>query len=1133
MSLRTNTAEQAARITAADPGVSAWVSANAGTGKTTVLVNRIIRLLLAGTPPSRILCLTFTRAAAAEMAARLNEDLGKWAVMDEADLRAELTALLGADPGQDLSRARHLFAESLEVPGGLKVQTIHAFCESLLARFPIEAGVSPHFSVMDERTAAELLRNVRDRVLAREDLAYDLQHMAELVDEDQFTDVMRELQANRGKLRRLLSRHGGRPKLMSAVRQVLGVGEGDTPDSVIEQACAPGAFDETNLRAVCRALSQGSPKDTERGTALAAWLDAGPERRAAGFETYMHLFLTQKREPTITIITKKAAEIDPGAEESLRVEQIRVYGVSERFKAATVAHATSALVTVGEALLAAYEAAKEARALFDYDDLILKAHDLLKAQGGVNWVLYKLDGGLDHILVDEAQDTSPDQWEILDALGLEFFSGESAGALHRTVFGVGDEKQSIYSFQGADPAGFGHQRDTFATWAQAAGKPFAPVEMALSFRSTWSVLGLVDKVFATETASVGLTFGDRPVRHLSNRDGQAGLVEMWETEIPIEEEEQDPWDAPLDQVPAHSPPTRLAGRVADTVKGWIDRKEILESRDRPIVPGDIMILVRTRTHFVETMVRELKKRGIPVAGTDRMILTDQLVVMDMMALGRFALLADDDLNTATVLKGPLAGLDDEDLFRLAHKRTGTVWQALGAAAGDDARLAEVHRRLSDLRRRADFAPPFEFFAYLLGPLGGRTKLLARLGPDAGDPIDEFLALALAFERDHVPSLQGFLHWLEAGRAEVKRDLEQGQDQVRVMTVHGAKGLQAPVVVLPDTCTLPPANKDPRLRWRLDGDLPVLLWPVRRENEGSLSRELREEARRRQEEEYRRLLYVAMTRAEDRLYITGWEGKRGRDDDCWYNLVAAALRKEETAFPGNAGETVWRLTLPQETEPDRARTADGAAAPAVPLPAWTRRPVPAEPKPPQPLAPSRPASDEPPVSSPLSPGDEGHFQRGRLIHRLLQTLPDLLPERRRDSARAFLARPACGLEGAHQEAVADEVLEVLDDPRFAVLFGPGSRAEVPLVGLVGGMALSARVDRLVVMPSAILVVDYKTNRSPPDKAKNVPAPYLVQMAAYRAALQAIYPDRSVRAALLWTDGPTLMELPDVLLDRHAP
>ncbi|MEX2449736.1 MAG: double-strand break repair helicase AddA [Rhodospirillales bacterium] len=1129
------------QMAAADPSRSAWVAANAGTGKTHVLIDRITRLLLTGTPPNRILCLTFTKAAAAEMANRLHARLGAWAAMDDDRLNAELRALLGHAVGADnLSAARRLFAATLDVPEGLKIRTIHSFCESLLARFPLEARVAPHFSVIDDRSRAELLREARDDLFVRAlknpagEPATALDHVAGLVDENGFASLIRELANNRAKLHALIEAHGSIEAVMAEVRRALGIPENETVDDVIPNACRNDAFDGAGLRKALGILSQASGKrDTERAGAIDRWL-AEPEQRESMFnDTYVPQFLKKDMDPMAesTLLSKKIREGHPDVFDVLLDEQARIKAVIERLKAHRLAEATRALLIVGVALTETYERLKRDRVLLDYDDLILTARRLLEAENDIPWVHFKLDGGLDHILIDEAQDTSPAQWDIVARLAAEFFTGLGARDGTRTVFAVGDEKQSIFSFQGADPDAFDAMRQFFAEKCENAGQRLDKLELVMSFRSVPDVLQTVDHVFANETAREGLGARERPIRHHISRTGQAGHVELWPTLKPEDAAETDPWDAPLDQLSSESPQTRLAKRIAGQIRDWRDNKEILPATGKLIAPGDIMILVRQRTQFAEIMIRCLKECAIPVAGADRMVLTEHIAVMDMIALGHTVLLPEDDLTLATVLKSPVIGLTDDDLIALAHNRAGTLWAELRRRKDRDP-FRMAYDILVALRAEADYLPPFEFYGHVLDGLNGRHKILARLGPDAADPLDEFMAAALSFEHEHVASLQGFLHWLEAGRTEIKRDLEQGRDEVRVMTVHGAKGLQAKIVFLPDTCAVPTARQDSRLLWRGGETDPLLLWPPYRDVEENLAQSLREDERHKRLQEYRRLLYVAMTRAEDRLYVCGFDSKNGRADGCWYDLIAPVIKEhgEEIALPD--GEKIWRVSSPQ-TEDVKTPETPPAQADSPPLPAWALVPPAPEPEPVRPLSPSRPTDAEPPVFSPLGEDDGARFKRGLIVHALLQTLPDLKPTQRAGAAKTFLAETRHALSPQEQADIAQETLRVIEHSDFAFLFGADSLAEVPLVAEIDGTVISGQIDRLVVTPDRIDVVDYKTNRPPPETAAGIAALYLKQLAAYRAALGRIYPGRIVACHLLWTDGPTLMSVPEASLAPHAP
>ncbi len=1125
------------------PAASVWVSASAGSGKTKVLTDRVLALLLEGVAPERILCLTFTKAAAAEMSNRVTDRLARWATLDDGALIDEIARFRAPSP-EILRAARRLFARVLDTPGGLHILTIHAFCQSVLRRFPLEAGVAPHFAVMDERDSAEALRAAQEATIAAAHgpdpaLAAALAVITARVHEQNFTGVLAGLIANRAKLGKALERHGGVDRTLAATRQALGLARGETEASIAAAASRAPALDIAVLRRATAALDLGSASDRERAADIGAWL-AAPDR-VAGFADYCGIFLTQKSVPKAekNLATKAAQKADPEVLPIMLAEAERLAAVCQRLKAARVLANTEALVRLGAHMLELYAADKARRGLMDYDDLIDRTLRLLQRQGGAAWVLFKLDGGIDHVLIDEAQDTNPLQWDIVRALTAEFFAGagrhEDRAALARSVFVVGDPKQSIYSFQGADPAYFGIVEADLATRTRDAGLEWRTIDLNVSFRSTAAVLEAVDLVFRQPGARDGVAA--REIAHAVARAGHGGLVEIWPPVEPAPRDETPSWKPPVERTEADSPPHRLAALIARRIAHMIRSGERLEAKGRPIRAGDIMVLVRRRNAFIKELVRQLKILEIPVAGVDRMELTGQLAVMDLVALGQCLLLPDDDLTLATVLKGPLVGLSEEELFTLAYGRgPKSLWESLGGHAGAVSRLGVAHAFLAGLLAKTDTLPPAALYGHVLVALGGRKKLLARLGAEAEDPIDEFLNLTLAYQRQHAPSLQGFLRWLGAGTTEIKRDLDQsGADAVRVLTAHGAKGLQAPIVFLPDTCQVPAPREN--LFWTTSEN-PLLIWAPPVDEQDPVTQRLREAALTAQEQEHRRLLYVAMTRAEDRLYICGWHTRRSRPENAWYSLMAEGLAASPRVQPTDdpffatdglfAAPTILRMTSKQEASAPREAAPEALTLPA-PLKPWALCPPAPEPIPPQPLAPSTAGRTDPPVASPLKDDGRRRFQRGIVVHRLLQSLPEIAPGRRRAAAEALAARPAWGLGETARADVVRETLAVTEDPRFAALFAAGSKAEVPITGMVKGHVISAQVDRLAVTETEVMIVDYKTNRPPAARAEDVDPAYAFQMAVYRAALAQIYPRHAIRCVLLWTDGPFILELPSFQLD----
>ena len=1147
---------------ATTPEHSAWVEANAGTGKTKVLTDRVTRLLLDRVLPQRILCLTFTKAAAAEMRNRLAAQLGRWAMMTDDKLDQAIETLIDRKPEPaDRIVARRLFARVLDAPGGINILTIHAFCQALLKRFPLEAGVAPGFEVLDEAEAQALLRHARDEqmeALARDDapaeLVAALGSVASRISITEYAELMTQLLSERAWLLARIGDEAGLRRLRDRLASDMGCSPDDTATALTADACLDSAFDVVALRSAARALAQGTDTDVSRGAMIAQWL-AATEGRPRLLSDYGQIFFTNSGTITKRLASRAAIAAMPNIEAVLRGEAERLARVIDRINGAALVERTLALLRLGLDITGRYARAKRRRAALDYDDLIVATRRLLESADSAAWVLYKLDGGIDHVLVDEAQDTNPDQWEVIRRLTEEFFVGEGAVERPRTVFAVGDIKQSIFGFQRADPRKLREMREWFAERSRVADRRFVPVDLNVSFRSTPAVLDAVDWVFGEADAARGVAEpGD--VMHLPSRTKAPGRVELWPL-VSADEEEVDTTELERPQGAAAPPHERLARLIAVHAKSLIGKER--RANGDLLHAGDFMVLVRRRNEFVNALVRALKREGIEVAGVDRLNLGEELAIQDLLAMARFVLLPQDDLNLACLLKSPLVGLGEDQLFTLAWKRRGHLWRALRERAREKP-FAAAHARLAGWLRHADYITPFDFFAAALGPEGGRARLLERLGHEAADPIDELLARALQYQHAEGGSLQGFLSWFEAGGGEIKRDLDQNRRrEVRILTVHASKGLQAPIVYLPDTTRVP--RDDGRLLGTADGE--ARLWLPRADDANEAARAWRGEARGRALEEQNRLLYVAMTRAEDRLYVGGWFGARRPDRGCWYERMEAGLRASseadisaESAQPrgsaqprefdfrdllgseGWAGEGYELTNGGTVGVPEQAELALEAAAP---LPAWARQPAPAEPDPPTPLAPSQPLPDEaiagPRAFSPLTPGDPRRWKRGQLLHELLRHLPGTPAGERADAARRFLVQPGHGLGEEEIAAWAGEALAVTEAPAHAALFAAGSRAEVPLIGTVrtarGTFTVSGQVDRLAVTEREVLIVDYKTNRPPPTEASGVALAYRRQLALYRALLADIYPGRTVRAFLLWTAAPLLMEIDAKTLDNSMP
>ncbi|MGI3169794.1 double-strand break repair helicase AddA [Pseudooceanicola sp. C21-150M6] len=1094
------------QVDAARPDLSTWLGANAGSGKTRVLTDRVARLLLDGVSPQHILCLTYTKAAATEMQNRLFRRLGEWAMLPDGDLRQALVDL-GVETvvdGERLRHARTLFARAIETPGGLKIQTIHSFCASLLRRFPLEAGVSPQFREMEDRDAAHLRAEVMDGlangpergVLSRIAMIYSGQTMEGLTQ-----TVVSHAD--------LLGRGASRADLAADL---------DLPEGYDRERLLADVFlgGEMELLARLRAVAaEGSANDVKLAAALAG-VD-GPTLKTLEILEGCLLTGAGAKEPFSakvgSVPTKKSQGAIADQLPQIDALALRVEAARDRRCALMALDRTAALYDFAALFLPAYERAKMLRGALDFDDLIRRARDLLTDREVSNWVLYRLDGGIDHILVDEAQDTSPAQWQVIQALAREFTAGEGArDDRARTIFVVGDKKQSIYSFQGADPSGFDRMREEFGEALTALGTPLQKLSLAHSFRSSPAILSLVDQVFEGRDQS-----GFSPEeRHIAFHSVLPGRVDLWPHIDKAEQEVPENWEDPVDLPGAQDHDVVLAERIARSLREMVESKAPLPmggGKARPVQPGDILILVRRRRRLFHEIIRACKAEGLPIAGADRLRIGGELAVKDLTAVLSFLATPEDDLSLAAALKSPLFGWDEQMLFDLAHRReTRHLWPAL--EMHPDHR--ETRAVLMDLRNRSDFVRPYDLLERLLTRHDGRRRLMARLGAEAQDGIDALLDQALAYEMSEVPSLTGFLVWLQGDDPEVKRQMESAGSRIRVMTVHGSKGLEAPVVVMPETQAR---------RNELRGEVLAgsrAWWKLGKDEMPGVLKQVRDENLAKQEEEADRLLYVAMTRAEKWLIVAA-AGDLGKSGDTWYDRIRDGMQALGAA----------PLVRP-EGHGLRLETGDWAGLTSVPvppvdtvvpeLPDWARQRAPGFAEPVKTISPSQLGGAK------ALPGEEGLDEaaakrRGRQVHRLLEHLAGVGDDLFDLRAGELLAGGSDGAEGAELALLTDEARRILRAGHLAALFGPEALAEVSVTAdLPGQGRMHGTIDRLIVTPERVLAVDFKTNAVVPEQVAQVPGGILAQMGAYAVALGQIYPDRSVETAILWTRDASLMPLP---------
>ncbi|WP_406586221.1 double-strand break repair helicase AddA [Asaia lannensis] len=1147
---------------ASDPLASVFVSASAGSGKTKLLIDRLLRLmlpvlvpdpetgapvLLPGSDPARIQCLTFTRAAAAEMANRLQSRLGRWVSLSDEALDRELHALSVPVSAETRQAARALFVRVLDLPGGMKIGTIHAFCQSLLRRFPLEAAINPHFTLMEETDSGLALANAIEQTLSRAArdpvMEEKLSLLAGQVGLEDYLDRIRALQGRAARLRQSFIRWQVDPgRIEQAYRRAFGAGSETLADLEATRLVSPQ--EDTLRQCAQEALELGTATMQKTLHRLLDMLSRPVAQRDATM--WREIFLTKDGTPRAAkaFVQAAIARDRPHLMEAFTAEAERLMTVERAIAVERLIALNLALFALAAPTLERYAQDKTLRGLVDYDDLIASTRDLLR-DPGASWVLYKLDGGLDHLLLDEVQDTSAAQWEIATALIEEFFVGDGAREMEgrpRTVFAVGDFKQSIYAFQGADPQGLFGAREKFQEMVLGAEQEWRVPEIGVSFRSVAPVLDLVDSVFASPLAADGLREPGRDILppHRSARPGQGGRVELWPL-VPKDEKDgiDDPWAAPTGNAGQSRAPQKLADHLAQWIADQIGKPP--QPGQAPLRAGDVLVLVPRRSPFLRALIRALKGHGVEVATLVGVGLTDSLAVQDLMALCHALLLPQDNLTLAAVLTSPFGGVSDGSLMDLAMERGETpLWTTLRERHRERSDWKSAWERLSALQTRIDFATPYQILADALGRHEGRARALARLGPEAAEPLDDLLSAALRYEALHAPSMQGFLHWLESSSLTVKREAEAEIDAVRIMTVHGSKGLQARLVVLPDITGDVQGEK--KLLWTRQGGLDLPVWMPGKELPSDLGDRLKAEEKAAAQAERNRLLYVALTRASDWLVVCGWEPRKKPAETSWYALCQAgfeALGATSAPFDGSwEGEVRVIEAVPAEPprKPDALPKLISVDLPAIfgHAPDWKVSAAPHENPLTRPLAPSRPDNAQygatPPALSPLvlAAGQVSKraraIDRGTLVHRLLQWLPDRERASWRDLALSWLSHPSHGLSREEVGKLADQVIAVLTHEALLPLFEPGSLSEQPVTGIAFGQVVLGQVDRLRITDRQVMLCDYKTGQHPPRAGQTVPAAYKRQMTAYGSVLSQLYPDHEIVLALVWTEGPVISFIP---------
>jgi ATP-dependent helicase/nuclease subunit A len=1125
---------------ASNPKHSVWVSANAGAGKTHILVERIIRLLLPPyhTVPHKILCITYTKAAASEMTERLFQRLGSWIGKTDKDLSDEMTKMMGYAPtSQDIVSARRLFARSLEATGGLKIQTIHGFCEHILRQFPIETEFSKDFTLLSDDDLRQLYLNALkylsldaienpnstlDNAFKKVSYAYN------------FSDLI-DLLINSRKIYALIQQKN-KPFLDSnQLIDCLGLPKYCDSDTLFDDFF--NLIDDIKISSLISALQDGGVTENNRADKLRLLQIKGYNR----FSLWEDFFLNSEKDAMLSrsrFITKKFQEkysehanylyqlYDMFAERLIHRYGFNIYNLTK--------HVSLILQAVYEYV----DAQKQTQSLCDFDDIIVKTRTLLTNNNLAPWVLWKLDGGIDHILVDEAQDTSSEQWDIIRALSQEFFSSDKEITNHRTIFAVGDEKQSIYGFQGAAPEKMAQNADYFQQAINNSDASWTVEYLRGSFRSSPAIMKFVDSVFQSEAAS-GVLFGNaEKIEHYAVAHSGPGYVEIMPPVIPVDHETQNAWDAPLDSPAEISAASINAQNIANKIQSLLQSSTLLPSTGSPVEPKDIMILLQRRDATMQFLIRALKRFNIPVSGLDRINLLNEIAVLDLLSVIDFVLFPDDDLTLAQILRSPLCALTEQDIFDLAHNRTGQLWQVFCLRSHENSRFQEAYEFLTLLLNRADFESPYTFLSLILENQQGRKKFIARLGADCIDGLDELLNKAIDFSTKNGSSLQKFVHHIRHSGSNQKREIDNNNNKIQIMTIHGSKGLEAPIVFLPNCCDMPRVNADLHKRFIVTSDyIPMI---IKEGGNHPIALEQKAFLRKKEEDENRRLLYVALTRAKDWLFISGKLSKSKSNnkteikipENSWYDYsIKGILGLDNVQKIDHSDGTITYIYQDAITENNQVvfkqkTDVNHNDTETIPLPDWIltnpfNRQLNQEK---MFVTPSTALKETTQDLNPLAK------QKGVIIHRLLELLVHIKPDKRQQAADNFLKN--YNLPTQHHLEYIKEVFKIIDNPQYALLLSADGLSEVPIIGHLknmDNMIVSGQIDRMVITPTDILIADYKTDRHLTD-ISHLPPQYILQMALYKEALQEIYPNKPIKCFILATTKPEMILLSTDLLNN---
>ncbi len=1046
------------QLKASNPLLSSWVSASAGTGKTKILTDRVLRLLLQAVPFNKILCLTFTNAAANEMQERIIANFEKWAHFSPQDLCSTLENTLGRKATKDeLTIASSLFDSYLKTQDQINIYTIHSFCQKILKKFPLEAGISPHFKIIDEFKVKQIIRDIKKQLFNLPELEPITRFFAENFHELTIDDIFNKIISAKTKILKK------EPNLSSTYSDL--VTQGINHIQKLSNHDPNIYVDTINI------------ENPEVKNIIAKLI--GNDLQNTDLKS---IFLTLSGAKKKRIVVKKIAKPDSDLYRELENIQDKIYQLDQAKKAEYLFSYSKLLAIISEKIASEFEAYKRKNSFLDYDDLIIHTENLLTNSHAKEWVLYKLDGGVEHLLVDEAQDTSKNQWRIIEALIEEFYAGESNNYYkNRTIFVVGDEKQSIFSFQGADISTFSYMNKFLNEKLKNGRKPFETIDLNVSYRSTREILTCVNDVFHKIAKNNLEDFSAKLQEMTPHRLSHSGVVELWPLCVDEDSSDSEEFWPLVYQNNLGNGKIILAEKIANYVKEQINSGRILPSTNAKISAEDFMILFRTRDDFTDEVIKALKKAEIDITGLDRIPLAEDLGVADLLAIANFVLNPENDLNLAALLKSPILRLPEQELYILAilaKKNRISLWKYLNL----EKQYSLIKTKLQEFLSLYEILPLVDFFLYITDVLNYRDVIT-----ENDEVIDEFLKLSKNYFLEYNSSLQNFIYWFQTHPITVKRDTDT-KNKLRIMTAHASKGLQSPIVILCDTTKLP--NSIERFIW---DENDQLLSAKSSSYIPEFYETLKIKEQQKAYQEYLRLLYVGMTRAEDHLIICGYQGKNKIPENCWYKLINHSMQEIGSLdINGNLiYGTPYLHVVSQNSLHNKKHTKIIENKIPRPIKSWK---------------PETRSSDY--KSSPVA------LEYGLIFHKILE---DAVGSKNLDN---FDKHPLIKtLSNNLQKRIKTSLKKLVSNVQFKELLKHEIKTELSFGYKTGSEIKIGRVDLAVISKDQVVIIDYKSGNN----YDSIPEAYIKQLKFYKEAFMEIYPDKNINCKILWLENGLIQDI----------